>query len=286
MPHFLDMKPILEICAADIDSVQAAAAGGADRIELCCALSEGGLTPSMGMIDEALKVPGIKVNVLIRPRSGDFVYTEPEKQAMLRDIEMCRKIGVNGVVFGALTPEGHVDKEACRRVMKVSEGLRHTFHRAFDMCRDPYQATREIINLGFDRILTSGQSPSALSGAELIGKLNKAFPEITFIAAGGINPDNVKEIIELTGVGEVHASAKSSIKSSMTYRNDDVCMGAQGVDEYSRTSTSEETVRKIAAAIHGIPEIRPRLTTITESVYEIITCNIDILGSNSHGYKG
>lgn len=252
MHHCPDMKPILEICAADIGSVYAASNGGADRIELCSALSEGGLTPSAGMIEEALRVPGIKVNVLIRPRCGDFVYSEQEILTMLRDIEICRQLGVNGVVVGALTPDGNIDREACRRMAVASEGLHRTFHRAFDMCRDPELAVREIISLGFDRVLTSGQSPTALDGAGLIGRLSQEFPEITFIAAGGINPDNVRDIMNLAGVHEVHASAKAVVKSAMTYRNDDVNMGAKGIDEYSRSTTSEETVRKIAGIVHGI----------------------------------
>ncbi|MDE6022694.1 MAG: copper homeostasis protein CutC [Muribaculaceae bacterium] len=245
------MKPILEICAADIDSVLAAAAGGADRIELCCALSEGGLTPSIGMIEEALRVPGIKVNVLIRPRAGDFVYSEPEILTMLRDIETCTNLGVNGVVLGALTPDGNIDVGNCRRMVNAAKGIHLTFHRAFDICRDPQLATRQIIDLGFDRVLTSGQSRNALSGAQLIQKLVNEFPEITFIAASGINPDNVSEIMDLTETEEIHASAKTLIHSSMTYRNDDVCMGADDKDEYSRSTTSEKTVRIIADIVHS-----------------------------------
>ncbi len=250
MPLYPDMKPILEICAADIGSVSAAAAGGADRIELCCALSEGGLTPSIGMITEALKVPGIKVNVLIRPRSGDFIYSESEFLTMLSDIDTCLKLGVNGVVLGALTPDGSIDVENCRRMIKVSEGLHRTFHRAFDMCRNPQDAAKQIINLGFDHILTSGQAQAALAGADLIHNLVKDFSGISFIAAGGINHDNVKQIMDLTGADEIHASAKTTIKSTMTYRNDNVCMGTPGVDEYSRATTSEDIVREIANIVH------------------------------------
>lgn len=256
------MKPILEICAADIGSVLAAAAGGADRVELCCALSEGGLTPSIGMIEEALKVPGIKVNVLIRPRSGDFVYSEPEILTMLRDIETCSRLGVNGVVIGALTPDGGIDIECCRRMVNVAEGIHLTFHRAFDMCNDPLNATRQIIDLGFDHILTSGQSQTAMSGAPLIRKLVKEFSGITFIAAGGINPCNVREIMGLTGTEEIHASAKTSIQSSMKYRNDNVSMGAPDNDEYSRSTTSEDTVRKIADILHGEPNRQTKTISI------------------------
>ncbi len=239
------MKTLLEVCAGDIESVYAAARGGAERVELCCALSEGGLTPSLGMIEEALKAEGIKVNVLIRPRSGDFVYSDEEIQVMVCDIEMCRKIGVNGVVFGALTPDGDIDIAACQKMAEAADGLHMTFHRAFDMCRDPQKATEKIIELGCDRILTSGQAASALSGADLIGKLQKEFPSIVFIAAGGVSPENVKEILEKAGVKEVHASAKTAIGSSMRFRRDGVSMGKADADEYSRQSTSEKLVAMI-----------------------------------------
>lgn len=239
------MKTILEVCAGDIESVFAAARGGAERVELCCALSEGGLTPSLGMIEEALKVEGIKVNVLIRPRSGDFVYSDEEIRVMVRDIEMCRHLGVNGVVFGALTPDGDIDMKACQKMTEAAEGLHKTFHRAFDMCRDPQKATEGIIELGYDRILTSGQAASALKGAELIGNLQKEFPSIVFIAAGGVSPVIVKEIVEKTGVKEVHASAKERVGSAMRFRRDGVSMGDPEADEYSRLTTSEQLVRMI-----------------------------------------
>lgn len=239
------MKRLLEICAADIDSVYAAARGGADRVELCCALSEGGLTPSAGMIEESLRVPGIKVNVLIRPRTGDFIYSEAELRVMIRNIEMCRQLGVNGVVFGALTSDGDVDKEACRRMAEASHGLQRTFHRAFDMCRNPKNAVRDIMDLGFDRILTSGQEMSAMAGSALIKQLQMEFPDITFIAAGGVIPSNVTEIIAESGVREIHASAKTTVKSPMKFRRKSVSMGKAGIDEYIRETSDEETIRKI-----------------------------------------
>lgn len=242
---------ILEICAADIDSVYAAAKGGADRVELCCALSEGGLTPSLGITDEALMLKDIKVNVLIRPRTGDFLYTDNEVMAMVRDILLCKQVGANGVVFGALTPEGDVDKTTCRLLMSAAGDLHKTFHRAFDMCRDPRQAVRDIIALGFDRILTSGQAATAMEGADLIRDLQAEFPEITFIAAGGVTPANAAEIVRRTGVREIHASAKISVGSSMTYRQAGVCMGTPGADEFSRQTTSADIVADIAAALVG-----------------------------------
>ena len=242
-------KIILEICAADIESVYAAARGGAERVELCCALGEGGLTPSIGMIEEALSVPDIKVNVLIRPRSGDFLYSEAEQRVMIRDIDVCRRLGVNGVVFGALTPEGNVDVVACHHMAEAAGPLRKTFHRAFDMLRDPHQAASEISALGFDHILTSGHAASALEGASTIAGLQAEFPEITFIAAGGISPSNAAYIVGRTGVRELHASAKTTIPSSMRYRQHGVSMGAHNANEYTRITASELTIREIIEAL-------------------------------------
>lgn len=242
-------KRILEICAADIDSVYAAARGGADRVELCCALSEGGLTPSLGLIEGALTVEGIKVNVLIRPRSGDFLYSEAELRTMVRDITICRELGVNGVVFGALTRHGDVDTEACRRMAEAAGSLHKTFHRAFDMCLDPRKAVRDIQELGFDRILTSGQEVSAMAGALLIRDLQLEFPAMTFIAAGGVIPSNVAKIVAISGVREIHASAKTSVESSMTYRRTGVSMGSPSADEFSRTTTSGDLVAAIKRSL-------------------------------------
>lgn len=246
------MKTILEICAADIESVYAAARGGADRVELCCALGEGGLTPSLGLIEQALIVPGIKVNVLIRPRPGDFLYSEAELRTMERDIDVCRSLGVNGVVFGALTPDGDVDIEVCRHLAEVAGDMHKTFHRAFDMLRDPHRAVREIMDLGFDRILTSGQAASAMDGLALISGLQREFPDMTFIAAGGISPANVAYIVGQTGIREIHASAKTGVASDMRYRHDGVSMGAKGADEYTRHTTSSDTVAMINAKLSMI----------------------------------
>ena len=242
-------KTILEICAADIDSVYAAARSGAHRVELCCALGEGGLTPSVGMIEEALRVPGLKVNVLIRPRSGDFLYSEKELRTMMWDIEACRRLGVNGVVFGVLTAEGNVDVVACHHLVEAAGDLHKTFHRAFDMVRDPHRAAAEIKALGFDRILTSGQATSALEGADTIAGLQDEFPEMTFIAAGGVTPANAAGIVGRTGVREIHASAKTVVTSGMHYRNLAVSMGYPAADEFSRTTTSTATVAEIVKAL-------------------------------------
>lgn len=241
----LPEKITLEICASDIDSVYAASEGGADRMELCSALTEGGLTPTYGLLREALKVDGLKVNVLLRHRNGDFIYSPREMDVMLDDVTMIREAGANAIVFGALKPDGTVDAEACGRVIEKSPDMKHTFHRAFDLCRDPFEAARIIESLGFDRILTSGMAASALEGADMLRELQKAFPRLIFIAAGGITPANAAEIVSRTGVGEIHASAKHTIGSCMTFRREGVSMGKTGADEYARSTTSAANVRDI-----------------------------------------
>lgn len=251
------MTTLLEICASDIQSVWAAANGGAGRVELCAAIGEGGLTPSYGLIEEAMKVPGIKVNVLIRPRGGDFLYSEDELRVMRRDIEVCRSIRVNGVVFGALTPDGVVDRTACLSLMEASEGLHKTFHRAFDVCRNPHEAVKEIISLGFDRVLTSGQKATAPEGASLIAALQKQYPGLTFIAASGISPANAAETVRLSCVREIHASAKDIVSSHMRYRHAGVSMGRPETDEYTRTTTSEAIVRKLVGVLKTIESCEP-----------------------------
>ena len=167
------MKHLLEICAADIQSVHAAKAAGADRVELCCALSEGGLTPSAGQIKAAIEINGPLVNVLIRPRCGDFVYDEAEIEEMVADIEFARNAGANAVVVGALLPDGEVDVEACRRFKSAAGAMKITFHRAFDMVKDPFASLDTIASLGFDKILTSGLKPTALEAKEMLRKLNE-----------------------------------------------------------------------------------------------------------------
>lgn len=233
------MKSKLEICAGDIRSVRAAAMGGAARVELCSALSEGGLTPSYGLIKEALKERGMKVNVLIRPRAGDFVYNKEELAVMKADILMARQLGANGVVFGCLTPQGKVDMTACRSLMDAAEGMSTTFHRAFDLVADPFEALENVITLGFDRILTSGLRSTALSGAKTLKALiDKADGRIVIMPGAGINRENCAEIMRLTGAHELHASAREAYDSEMIFRRDGISMGAVGADEYEMKYTS------------------------------------------------
>lgn len=238
---------ILEICAADMESVRAAAAAGAHRIELCSALAEGGVTPSAGFIAEARKICGdMALMVLIRPRGGDFVYSREELECMLGDIELCVRLGADGVVIGALTPEGDIDKEACRRMVSAAGGMSVTFHRAFDMARDPVQALEDVIALGCDRILTSGQAPSAQEGASMLRQLREqAAGRVWIMAGAGVKSSNLVELLRDANPDEVHASASVIRKSAMRFRRDDVKMGAPDADEFSRKTTDEAEVRAL-----------------------------------------
>ncbi|MCM1483211.1 MAG: copper homeostasis protein CutC [Muribaculaceae bacterium] len=248
------MKPVLEVCAADPSSVRAAAAGGAARVELCSALGEGGVTPSAGLIESALAVPGIKVHVLIRPRGGDFIYDEDEVSTMCADIRHARQAGVHGVVIGVLTPDGDIDVAACKRMMaEAGEDMNVTFHRAFDLCRDPQKALEDIIALGCNRLLTSGQQASALKGAGMLRSLNEqAAGRLTILAGAGVNAGNAADIMTHSGVHELHASARHTIGSPMKFRREGVNMGTPGADEYARSTTSAQIVADIVNAMNQI----------------------------------
>ncbi len=243
-------EPRLEVCAGSIGSVKAAAKGGAFRVELCSALSEGGITPSIGFVHEAVKAGGVKVNVLIRPRGGDFIYTPEEVDCMCHDIRAIRNEGADGVVIGALLPDGDIDAEACRRMISEAEGMSVTFHRAFDLCRDMDTAMQQIIALGCDTLLTSGQHPSALEGCDSLRYLNEKYGDkITIMAGSGVASGNAADIVARTGCTTLHASARKSIPSAMQFRHPSVKMGSPDSDEYSRLETSAEEVAAIIAAI-------------------------------------
>ena len=200
----------LEVCCADLQSVINAKNGNAHRIELCEALELDGLTPCKSLLAEAMKV-GIPVQVLIRPREGNFIYNKEEIEAMAESIRMAKSLGVNGVVIGALTPEGDIDKEAIRSLMKEAEGLSVTFHRAFDVCRNPLQALEDIISLGCHRLLTSGQAQSAEKGIPLLCQLvNQAANRIIIMPGAGVTPQNAMRILTETGATEIHGSIRKN----------------------------------------------------------------------------
>lgn len=247
------MRVIFEVCVDGADGVLAAQAAGADRVELCAALSEGGLTPSAGAVAAALDVATIGVNVLIRPRGGDFVYDRHEVRAMRRDIEVAAAAGVHGIVIGALTEDGDVDTAVCRELISAAGGLPVTFHRAYDMARRPHDAFAAVAELGVDRLLTSGQEATALAGAALIAELVAAAGDrLTVMPGSGVTAGNVRRLLDLTGAREVHFTARTTMESPARHRNPRVTMGsATGIDEYARRRTSRAAIEALIAAAHA-----------------------------------
>lgn len=237
---------ILEICAGSVESAIAARDGGAQRIELCAALEVGGVTPSAGLIAEARKVEGLTLNVIIRPRGGDFLYDAHEAACMEQDIHTCRQLGADGVVIGALTADGDIDTALCKRLIVAADGMSVTFHRAFDMCRDPRKALEELIALGCHRVLTSGQAATAEAGIPLLKELvEQAAGRIVIMPGCGVNSNNAAAILQATGANEIHASARKSVGSGMKFRHSGVSMGAPDCDEYARKETCKEEVTAI-----------------------------------------
>lgn len=210
----------LEICANSAASAVAAAEGGADRVELCENMADGGTTPSYGSLLAARDKARLLLYPIIRPRGGDFLYDDREFDIMCRDIELCKKAGCDGVVIGVLAPEGNVDTERTRLLADLAWPLGVTFHRAFDRCRDPLAALEEVIRAGCERILTSGQRPTAMEGAALIATLReKAAGRIAIMAGSGVRPHNIAELVRLTGCTEYHSTAQTTRESAMRYRD-------------------------------------------------------------------
>jgi len=236
----------LEICANSVASCVEAQKGGAYRVELCAAIPEGGTTPSYGDIALARELLDIKLNVIIRPRGGDFLYSALEQRIMLKDIEIARKLGADGVVIGCLTAEGEVDMKRNKELIDAASGMSITFHRAFDMCRDPFESLEKIVSLGCDRVLTSGQQPKAEQGIPLLKQLvEKAAGRIVIMPGSGVNAQNIAKIAKETGAKEFHLSAREQIESKMVYRNPDVKMGGKTIviNEYAQEITGAGIVK-------------------------------------------
>ena len=214
MPHKL------EIIGFNIESCMAAQDAGADRIELCASPGEGGTTPSYAFIKEARKKLNIDLYVMIRPRGGDFLYTNEEFEIMKNDVMACKQLGCDGIVTGILMEDGKVDKERCKELLEYAYPLEATFHRAFDRVADPYEAMEDIIDLGFERILTSGLVPKAIDGKETLSALIKKSAERIIIMPGsGVNASNIISIAKSTGAKEFHSSASYYAESNMKYHN-------------------------------------------------------------------
>jgi copper homeostasis protein len=224
----------IEIVVYNLESAMKAQQGGADRIELCDNPGDGGTTPSYGIIEQARQQINVDLYVMIRPRGGDFLYSNEEYHAMRKDIEMCKKLSVDGVVLGALKSDGTIDKERCKKFIALAKPMKVTCHRAFDMTNDPLQALEDCIEAGFDRILTSGRQDQAIKGVDLISTLVKrANGRITVMPGSGINENTVAEIISRTSVNEIHFSATAFRDSTMQYKNLKInAMGSEANEAY------------------------------------------------------
>jgi len=241
-------RVLLEVCANSVTSALAAQEGGATRVELCENLYEGGTTPSYGQIAVARNLLHIKIYVLIRPRGSDTLYTDIEFDVMMADVRHCIDAGCDGIVIGMLKPDGTIDKERCSVLVKLAKqhGLGVTFHRAFDLSADLNQSLEDIIEIGCDRILTSGGRTTAMEGAGIIARLIKqAEGRITIMPGCGISETNAADLVRFTGATEIHASARRRFDSAMAFRNNHIVMGQNYGDEYSLDVTDTERVKQI-----------------------------------------
>lgn len=244
-----------ELCAYSVESCIAAARLGLDRVELCASPAEGGVTPSYAAIERVAAVKGIDLSVMIRPRGGDFLYSDEEFQTMLADIAVARKAGATGVVFGILTPDGKVDVNRTRALVEAASGLETTFHRAIDMTEDYNAALDAIIDAGCSRVLTSGGYDKAADGIEAIVRaVSRAAGRIEIMAGSGVGSANAVALAA-TGVDALHFSAKKMIAGKMLYRNPRISMGGSAeVDEYALRVVDEEEVVKILNLVKpGLP---------------------------------
>lgn len=247
------MEHLLEVCVDSLLSAREAQAGGADRLELCANLIIGGTSPTPPLIRQVLAEAAVPVRVLLRPRFGDFCYTPEEKEALLEEIALCGSLGAQGVVIGALTEEGELDAdflERCRRA--AGPGLACTFHRAFDLCRDPFAALEEAAELGFDTVLTSGQRASAEEGIPLLRRLaQQGAGRVQVMAGAGVTPENLPRLAA-AGLRCFHFSAKRGVDSPMRFRRQGVPMGLPLADEYRRTYADRAQVARAKAVLAAL----------------------------------
>ena len=236
---------VLECCVDSFESAFNALKGGADRLELCGNLSIGGTTPSLYLFEEIRNNCDIKIHVLIRPRFGDFLYTKHEKNIMKKEIESFRKAGAEGVVIGALTKDGQLDVEMMKELIDSAGDMNVIMHRAFDVCKNPFETLERAISLGIHTILTSGQQSSCLKGIELLKELSlTAGNEIKIMAGAGVTPEVIEKFLNETNIKCFHMSAKKILESEMEFRNPNVNMGIPSLSEYEIWRTDEEEIRR------------------------------------------
>lgn len=246
------LRPLtVEICVEGIDGLVTAQAAGADRVELCASLLEGGITPSMGTIEASMRVATIPFHPIIRPRGGDFLYSPLEFESMLADVRAIGALGgVAGVVVGCLTADGQIDEARTTALVAAAGTMSVNCHRAFDMTRDYGEALEALIRCGVQRVLTSGQNDSALGGAKILRKINEqAAGRIAIMACGRLNADNIAQVRRQTLVAEMHFSAPKTVRSGMTFRNRGVGMGGTALErEYELTLSDGAAIAATVAA--------------------------------------
>lgn len=243
-----ETKYIIEIATSDFETTKAAVEGGADRIELCANLAEGGVTPSLGTIKQCRTAFNVALYPIIRPRGGDFLYTDEEYEIMLQDVILCKELGCDGVVIGMLNRDGSIDMKRTAALVEAAYPLGVTFHRAFDRCRDPYEALEQLISIGCERILTSGQQPAAPDGVELIAALNKAADHRIIIMPGsGVRKDNVKSLAEATDCTEFHSSLRGKEKSKMEFIHPAF---ASSQESYMNNAVDPDEVKEFIQALN------------------------------------
>lgn len=249
----MSKKYLLECATDSVESALAAARGGADRLELCSNLIIGGTTPTMALFDEVRSHSDIPLFILIRPRFGDFLYSDYEANVICREIEMFQKAGAQGVVIGSLNRDGSLNEEHMKRFIEKAKDMSVTLHRAFDMSADPIATLEKAKALGVNTILTSGQAPSSLEGIDLYEKLlEKTNGELTVLAGGGIKAATIKTLLEKTSLTAFHMSGKIVVESEMQYRNPVVSMGLPGISEYNIWLTDEKNVREARTVLDGV----------------------------------
>jgi copper homeostasis protein len=248
------VKVLLEACVDSVESALAAQSGGADRVELCEDLLEGGTTPSAGMMEVCQERLHIPLHVLVRPRGADFVYSDVEIEVMQRDIALARRLGVAGVVLGALRPDGTIDTERTQALIGAARPMSITFHRAFDFTPDADAALDTLIRLGIERVLTSGQAPTAVKGLQTLTRLvSRAAGRIIVLAGGGLSEENITTVAEQTGVREVHVRATALLESPASFRPSHLTLLKQPLpNEFDRAVTDPERIRRISGLLEQI----------------------------------
>lgn len=244
---------LLECCVDSATSAMEAAMGGAHRLELCSNLIIGGTTPSPALLSQVRELVDIPVYPLIRPRFGDFLYSEYEIRLMCEEIRLLKDLGANGFVIGALCSDGSLDTDTLTTLSDACGGLPITLHRAFDMCRDPFAALETAVSLGFTSILTSGQKNTCTEGIPLLKELCNAQKSIHIIAGAGVNADAIRLLLQETDITHFHMSGKKTLESAMQYRNPNISMGAAGLNEYSLWQTDRLEIQR-AKSTFPFPE--------------------------------